>query len=121
MTAPIPLVIFDKSYYNTSMLEHVTAFKQTEDFTAVQQIYSVSFLLYPWIGCIVSMLVSVFMSLFTSPPTDFDERCMFNFRKHVWEELFVKRKDTRNNKDIDEQCPDIEMRASFLHENDKSI
>ena len=61
-----------------------------DDVPALQQIYSISFMLYPWIGFIVTVLVAIPMSWLTSPPQSFDQRCLFSFKKHVSKQLFAR-------------------------------
>ncbi|XP_052771552.1 sodium-coupled monocarboxylate transporter 1-like [Mya arenaria] len=58
------------------------------ELSALDEIYRTSFILFSLIGFLVALVVGVIVSLFTSPPQDFDKRCLFSFRKHIVEELF---------------------------------
>ena len=97
------------SRYNLS-LEINNSEEQHETFSFLQEFYSISFMLYPWIGCIVTILIAVPVSWFTSPPTYFDRRCLFSFKEHIVKELF---RDNKNR--LEMKVDNIE--TVFEHQN----
>ena len=83
------------SFYNASLNESKS--NNFTDISALEQIYSISVMLYQWIGCIVTMMVAIPVSLLTTSPEGFDERCLFSFKRHILEEFFVNRQRSRNS------------------------
>ena len=75
-------------YTNASMATSAENSNYTPSF--MDEFYKISFMLWSLLGFLVTTLVGVIVSLFTSPPDVVDERCIFSFKKHVLDELFKK-------------------------------
>ncbi|XP_045196836.2 sodium-dependent multivitamin transporter-like [Mercenaria mercenaria] len=58
---------------------------EADEFTFLQKIYSISYILFSLIGLMTSLLIGIIVSLFTNPPKQYNERCLFSFRTHVIE------------------------------------
>ncbi|XP_045162434.2 sodium-coupled monocarboxylate transporter 2-like [Mercenaria mercenaria] len=63
--------------------------------TVLETIYSISFILFSFIGFATSLVFGVVFSLLTSPPKVINESCIFSFQKHIIDDLF-KPKVTRD-------------------------
>ena len=94
-------------YSNSSTIENV----DSSDLSPFDELYRTSYMLISLIGFLTSITVGSVVSCFTTPPLKVDERCIFNFRKHIMEELFTK----REKKDIlsggPEEMPMIRVKA----------
>lgn len=55
--------------------------------SVLDKVYSISYILYSFIGFITSLVVGFVVSLLTTPPKKIDERCIFSFKRHLLGEL----------------------------------
>ena len=75
--------------FNTSV-SHEPEFS---DLSIFEKFYTISYILYSLIGFLVAVIISVIVSLFTTPPEHVDEMYMFSFRRHIVDELFKSSKN----------------------------
>ena len=64
-------------------------YTEEPELSPLDQLYSISFMLISLTGFLTTIIVGTVVSLFTKPMVNVDERCIFSFRKHIVEELFV--------------------------------
>ncbi|XP_053376482.1 sodium-coupled monocarboxylate transporter 1-like [Mercenaria mercenaria] len=75
----------------------------SDSMSPLAKIYSTSYIMFSFIGFMTSLIIGFLASLLTTPPKQFDERCLFSFRKHFVEELFkTKKVNALNQKEVDE-------------------
>ncbi|XP_053380865.1 sodium-coupled monocarboxylate transporter 2-like [Mercenaria mercenaria] len=73
--------------FSTPMSSTIAVSNDASELTVLQRIYSISYILFSLIGLMTSLLIGIIVSLFTNPPKQFNERCLFSFRTHVIEEF----------------------------------
>lgn len=62
--------------------------EQIEEYLSpLEKIYSISYVMFSFIGMLTSLSVGFLVSLCTKPPKKIDERCMFSFKEHFYKEL----------------------------------
>ncbi|XP_045171023.2 sodium/iodide cotransporter-like [Mercenaria mercenaria] len=89
----------------------ISAGGNVRNLSILETFYSISYLLFSLIGTVTSLIVGFLVSLCTSPPEKFDERCLFSFRKHILLELRGRKSSTNSNAD---NVNDIEEMVDFI-------
>lgn len=79
----------------------------------LEKMYSISYILFSFIGFITSVVVGSLVSLCTSPPEKLDEKSLFSFRKHFVEELFGNKSDHKLN----DETHEIEEVTKFMEKD----
>ena len=97
VTEPISYTILGENITSTLKMD-VT----TDSLSPLEKMYSISYVMFSFIGFIIALVVGILMSLCTTKPKKIDERCIFSFRKHVIEELFSNEDEKKSPKEKEE-------------------
>ncbi|KAL4232966.1 Sodium/iodide cotransporter [Mactra antiquata] len=89
-----------------------TSLEPSESSTSfLKSMYSISFILFSFIGFASSTLFGIIFSLITKPQKNIDERCLFSFKRHFIQEFFPEKLKANKN-DVNE---DEEEMKSFVN------
>lgn len=105
-------VTFASTNISTTLAESEAS---SESLSPLQKMYSISYIMFSFIGFITSMIVGSLVSLITSSSDKVNEKCLFSFRKHFIEELFGKKSD----KGDDDAVENIEEVTKFMDKDDE--
>jgi Na+(H+)/acetate symporter ActP len=90
---PIENITSFISSQSTPSSSSSTAPDNGQQLTFLQNVYSISYIFFSFIGLMTSLFVGIIVSVFTKPPEHLNRRCMFSFKTHVLEEICGDRLD----------------------------
>ena len=77
-------------FRNTTIVSTVEDPSGRREFTIVENLYRISYILYSLIGFIITIVTSLALSCCTKPPKSVGEKYLFSFSKHIMKDLFGK-------------------------------